>query len=127
MINENLHEGKLFDLSLLEIMDDNEYSAELLTLFLKNTPVLMNELRKTCTTNDYDAIYKIAHKLKSSAGLFYANNLLDALTKIEGCAKAGINKDFRLLAAEANEEYKLIEAPLKEHLKIIQKELNIPA
>ena len=118
--NENL-----FDLSLLEEMDDNEYLSDILTIFLNNTPNELNELKRACISNKFDAVYKMAHKLKSSTGLLKANFLLNVLIKIEETAKDEKNDGLAELAELANEEYKKIEIPLKEHLRKIQAELRI--
>jgi len=118
--NENL-----FDLCLLEEMDDNEYLSEILTIFLENTPNELNELQKACTFAQFDDVYKMAHKLKSSTGLLKADNLVNVLKTIEGNAKAEKNEDLAKLADLANEEYKKIEIPLQEHLKKIRTVLGI--
>ena len=114
----------LFDLSLLEEMDDNEYLSDILTIFLKNTPNELNELKRGCISNLFEAVYKMAHKLKSSAGLLQTNSLLNLLVKIEENAKAGKNDELAKLAELANEEYKKIETPLKAHLRNIEKKLR---
>ena len=113
--NENL-----FDLSLLEEMDDNEYLSEILAIFLNNTPNELNELQRACTSHQFDAVYKIAHKLKSSIGLLKANGLLNILIKIEESARVEKNDGHAAMAELANEEYKKIEIPLKAHLRNIQ-------
>ncbi|HEV8084024.1 MAG TPA: PAS domain S-box protein [Chitinophagaceae bacterium] len=118
--NENL-----FDLSLLQEMDDNEYIAEILTTYLGNTPGELKELKKICSDNQFDAIYKMAHKLKGSSGLLYAHGILRILSKIEEFAKAEIKEGLPVLAQQASDEFLKIEAPLKEILKNIQKESHV--
>ena len=118
--NENL-----FDLSLLNEMDDNEYVAEILTTYLDNTPGELKELKKICSDNQFDAIYKMAHKLKGSSGLLYAHGILRILSKIEEFAKAEIKEGLPVLAQQASDEFVKIEAPLKEILKNIQKESHV--
>lgn len=117
--------GNLFDLSLLEEMNDNEYLSEILTIFLRNTPGELNELKKACTSNKFDAVYKMTHKLKSSTALLKANFLVDVLIKIEEIAKAEKDDGLAELAGLANEEYKKIEIPLTEHLKNMQADLRV--
>jgi PAS domain S-box-containing protein len=119
-VNENL-----YDLSLLEEMDDNEYLSEILTIFLNKTPNEINELQQACNSNQFEDAYKIAHKLKSSAGLLKANNLLSVLIKIEENAKAEKSDELVKLAELANAEYKRIETPLCSQLKNIQGELGV--
>ncbi len=117
--NENL-----FDLSLLQEMDDNEYIAEILTTYLDNTPGELKELQKVCADTQFDAIYKMAHKLKGSSGLLYAHGILRILSKIEEFAKAEIREGLIVLAKQAVDEFEKIETPLKEILKNLKKELH---
>ena len=114
----------LFDLSLLEEMDDDEYVADILTIFLGDTPKEFNDLKKACFLNKCDDVYKMAHKIKGSAGLLQTNALLSLLAKLEENAKAGKNDELVKLAELANEEYKKIETPLKAHLRNIEKKLR---
>ncbi|MEP6584571.1 MAG: ATP-binding protein, partial [Ginsengibacter sp.] len=118
--NENL-----FDLSLLQEMDDNEYIAEILATYLANSPGELKDLQKVCSDLQFEAIYKAAHKLKGSAGLLYAHGLLRILSKIEEFAKAEIKEGLPVLAQQALDEFSKIEAPLKETLKNIKKELQV--
>jgi len=124
-IIEKSRSENLFDLSLLEEMNDNEYLSEILTGFLSNTPNELNELNRACIASQFDSAYKMAHKLKGSTGLFQANFLTDVLEKIEDTARAGKNDALPMLVGLANEEYKKIEIPLKEHLKKIQAGLGV--
>ena len=119
MTNEKPQNETLFDLSLLEEMDDNEYVAEILTTYLNNAPAELCELSKACNAASFDAVYKAAHKLKGSTGLLQATSLLKILTKLEEFAKAGIGEGLLVLAGQAGEEYKKIEDPLKVYLKNI--------
>ena len=114
----------LFDLSLVEEMDDDEYVADILTIFLGETPKEFNDLKKACFLNKCDDVYKMAHKIKGSAGLLQTNALLNLLVKLEESAKAGKNDELVKLAELANEEYKKIETPLKAHLRNIEKKLR---
>ena len=125
MENKTTTNENLFDLSLLQEMDDNEYIAEILTTYLGSTPGELRELKKICAANQFDAIYKMAHKLKGSSGLLYAHGILRILSKIEEFAKAEIKEGLTVLAQQANDEFVKIEAPLKEVLKNIQKELHV--
>ena len=122
---ENQNNENLFDLCLLQEMGDNEYLADILTIFITNTPYELNELQKACTADEYNVVYTMAHKLKSSTGLLKANGLLNVLIKIEAAAKAEKNNGLVKLAKQANEEYKKIEIPLQEYLKNIRTELGI--
>jgi signal transduction histidine kinase/CheY-like chemotaxis protein len=118
-------EEKLFDLSLVEEMDDNEYVVDILSIYLNETPSELNELEKACIAGKFTDVYKRAHKLKSSTGLLKASGLLTILIKIEETAKAEKNDGLIKLSEQAKEEYKKIETPLQQHLKNINTALNI--
>ena len=122
---EKQKEEKLFDLSLLEEMDDNEYLVDILSIFLNQTPLGLNELEKACTAGNFNDVFKMAHKLKSSTGLLKASGLLNILIKIEDTAKAEKNDGLVKLSQKANEAYKKIETPLQEHLKNVHATLGI--
>jgi CheY-like chemotaxis protein len=111
---------KSFDLSLVEEMDDNEYLLDMLSVFLAKTPGEFDELRKACDSRQFEAVHSIAHKLKSSAGLFKAEQLLDLLTKIEHAAKARNGDGFSDLCSGLTEEFKEIEIPLLQRLASVQ-------
>ena len=56
-------------------MEDSEYLAEILEMYLNNTPVELNEI-ETVEKDQFETVYKIAHKLKSSTGLLKATHFL---------------------------------------------------
>lgn len=124
---ENLlhNEDPRFDLSLLQEMDDNEYVCEILQIFLHNTPGELKELQSAADANQFETTYKMAHKIKGSAGLLQADEMLRILSKAEEFAKAGIKEGLPVLAQQVADEFKKIETPLKEILKNTRK--NLPA
>ena len=119
--SENLtvsSDNNLYDLSMLQEMDDNEYMAEMLGIYLEETPVELKEIREALTAGNTEIISKKAHKLKNSAGVLQANNLIHLLTQIESMAKSGqVNKELITLVADVHKEHKNIESGLKKHLK----------
>ena len=111
----------LYDLSMLEEMDDNEYMAEMLTIYLTETPTELKEIREALTIGKTEIIAKKAHKLKNSAGVLQANNLIDLLTKIEDIAKSGsVNEELITMIADVHKEHKNIEYGLKKHLETLK-------
>jgi len=107
-----------FDLSILEDMDDPEYTAEIISLFLKDTPRQLKEIREALTAGITESVQKAAHKLKSSAGVLQANKLIKLLADIETMAKEGKTKDeLNGLLKNAEQEYNHLEQKLKSHLK----------
>jgi len=111
----------LYDLSMLEEMDDNEYMVEMLTIYLTETPGELKEIRDALTAGKTEVISKKAHKLKNSAGVLQANNLIHLLTQIESIAKSGkVNQELITLVSDVHREHKNIEYGLKKHLKTME-------
>ena len=114
-------EENLYDLSMLEEMDDNEYMAEMLTIYLKETPEELKEIRAALTSGKTETIAGKAHKLKNSAGVLQANNLIDLLAKIEAIAKSGnVTEKLITLIADVHREHKNIEYGLKKYLETME-------
>ena len=110
---------QLFDLSMLEEMDDMEYLLETVDLFIKDTAFDLKQLREGLHKADTDVVYKKAHKAKSSAGVIQAAALITTLHNIEGIAKAGnINDELYILVTNASAQFALVEKSLKKQLGI---------
>ncbi len=118
-------EGELFDLGMLEEMDDSEYLSEILEIFLNDTPVELKELHKSIEEDQFENAYQIAHKLKSSTGLLKANALFDALVKLEETAKLKNKHELVNLSFRVNDEFGKIENPLREYLKETKKLIKV--
>ena len=116
---------KLFDLSLIEEMDDNEYLTSVLSTFLTGTPEELGQLQNAFTADQYDEVYKIAHKLKTSVGLFKANGLFTILTKIEESIRSEMRDGLGGLLEQAKSEYGRIKIPLQEQLNKLEREVAV--
>jgi len=67
--------------------DDNKYSYELISLYLKTVDaglVKLDELIRN--TDDFEAMYKQAHYLKSSSKIVQVRNMYDNLYAVERLA-----------------------------------------
>jgi PAS domain S-box-containing protein len=117
--NKELDNESLFDLSLIEEMDDDEYLSSVLTTFLNKTPDDLKALKNAFASDHIDNVYKIAHKLKTSVGLFKAKGLFSILTQIEERTKSEQNEGLAKLIELANKEYKKIKTPLENLLNDI--------
>jgi PAS domain S-box-containing protein len=92
----NMDTTPIIDLSFLRDVSDNDpnYICEVLDIFLNTTPdgvvKLENLIRQT---EDWEAIYKQAHFLKSSVSIIKVRDMLQNLATIEGLAKQRTGKD----------------------------------
>jgi HPt (histidine-containing phosphotransfer) domain-containing protein len=112
---------ELYDLSMLEEMEDNEYMAEVLNIFLKETPEELKEMNQALNKGNNDIIATKAHKIKGSAGVIQANKLIELLIKIETIAKKGIqSSELKSLVDNTKLLYSNIELSLQKHLKALE-------
>ncbi|RYF98328.1 MAG: Hpt domain-containing protein [Chitinophagaceae bacterium] len=126
----SLPEGKqvntgndLYNLSLIYEMEDSEYFCEVLKLFLDTTPVILDEIKEGVLYENWDQVYKKAHKLKSSLGILQMNSMLARVAEIEQQAKeqAGteqIPKTLKEVMEQFNLVRPMIEAELKSALQV---------
>lgn len=80
----------LIDLSYLDELSGNDpaYMYEVMQIFLSNMPAGLQKLEDLIrNTEDWDAIYRQAHFLKSSVSIVKIRNMYDSLAAIEGYAK----------------------------------------
>lgn len=86
----------LLDLSYLYELSDNDpkYIYDVIEIFLDNTPPGMVTLGELIHgSDDYDAIYKQAHFLKSSASIVKVRDMFEKLNQIERIARDDKNKE----------------------------------
>ena len=119
-INEEPCTDGLYDLSLLEEIDDKEYISDILTIFLEETPVDLKALHKACVASDFQRGYQIAHKIKSLSWLIKANCLASPLLKIEEDTKAEKSETLVHLSELAGDEFEKLDKPLRDYLKNLQ-------
>lgn len=75
----------LFDISC----GDPKYVFEVLTLFVETFPNGLANLEKLIReTDDYEAIHKQAHTLKSSAGIIRIRQVYDDISRIDMLARS---------------------------------------
>jgi HPt (histidine-containing phosphotransfer) domain-containing protein len=111
---------ELYNLSMLEEIGDNEYMAEVLNIFLKETPEELKEMNQALNKGNNDIIATKAHKIKGSAGVIQANKLIELLIKIETIAKKGIeSSELKSLVDNTRLLYSNIELSLRKHLKAL--------
>ena len=112
---------KLFDLSFLEEMDDNGYIIDIVTIFLDEAPSEIKEIADAIKKENPELVVRKAHKLKNSAAVLQANQLVTLLDTVEKSAKANKNDDeFLTVFTLAQKEYKELESALRIHLRTIK-------
>ncbi len=73
---------------------DSQYIYEVLTLFIESFPVGLNNLEHLIrTTEDYSAIHKQAHALKSSASVVKIKDVYESISKIDALSRINTGKN----------------------------------
>ncbi len=78
-----MDQEKLYDLSLLEGLDDKESLLDVLNLFLENTPAQVKELMSLAELQEWGPLSKLAHKLKGALSMLQATRISSLLGIIE--------------------------------------------
>jgi HPt (histidine-containing phosphotransfer) domain-containing protein len=86
----------LLDLSyLFEVScGDPTYIYEVLSIFLETVPASVETLEQTIRgTDDFEAIHRLAHSLKSSASIIRIRDMYDDVTRIDMLSRESKGKD----------------------------------
>jgi PAS domain S-box-containing protein len=114
-------EEKSYSLEYLDEMDDEEYSCEVLELFLESTPVTLKEIKELILRSEGQEVYKKAHALKSSLGILQLNQLLSMMTEIEQLAKKEEQFDkMKNIVDEAHRQYNLVRPMIESEFNSIK-------
>ena len=115
-----IKDQKLFDLSFLEEMDGNNFIAEVLTLFIRETEEDLAEMKLACDRGAFDTVCNLAHKLKGSTGMIQANTLWMFLQQIEDLASSDKKAEVADHVLKASLEFDRLKAALQQFLKELQ-------
>jgi PAS domain S-box-containing protein len=116
--------GKMYDLSLLEELEDKKYVYDMIGFFLQNAPADINQLVPLTEKQDWDALYKTAHKAKGAAGMLQVTALIKLLAKIESDARDKTSLDaIHTMAEEAVYLFSELVKQLEQELVFIEKDL----
>jgi len=113
---------ELYNLQFLYEMDDADYTAEVLELFLQTTPPVLSELTEYIKQANWPDVFRKAHSLKSSLGLLQLNRMVESVTSIEYFAKTETHTDkIPSLFDNVVQQYQLVKPMLESELAITRK------
>jgi len=73
----------------IKSMTDSAFLAELIDVYLNDSPQLIEQMRAGIAAGDIEAVRRAAHSLKSNSASFGANRLANAARELEMIAKGG--------------------------------------
>jgi HPt (histidine-containing phosphotransfer) domain-containing protein len=107
---------RLFDLSMLEEMDDSALLLELLSILLRDVPKDIAEMQVALKSGETDEVCKKAHKLRGSTGIIQALPLIAILEQIEAIGSTNGN-ELASLVENAAQEYSCIDKEVKLYMQ----------
>jgi HPt (histidine-containing phosphotransfer) domain-containing protein len=80
--------GKLYDLSQVKLFlgDDKQQLGNMISIFVSETPLMIQALNDNMQSSNLDEVRFYAHKLKSSIDLFQINGLQQDIRSLEKLA-----------------------------------------
>ena len=86
----------LIDLTYLKTFSDGDmvFVKEMIELFIEKIPTETAELQRAVAAQEWQAAYKAAHDLKSSANFIGLTYLVEDILKFEDCTKNQRNFDL---------------------------------
>ena len=88
---ESLSNGKLYDLTMIHGLSggDEAFIRQMVELFVDTMPASIEELKTTLEQKQWDAMGKLAHKLKSTTGSMGMDSIKEEVKAIEqNCKKS---------------------------------------
>jgi len=102
--------------SLRRPTDSVDFLSEIIGLFLQNTPLVLDSMRKAVVQNDADLLISAAHRLKGSASNLGARQMEALCRTLEDCGRtqqmSGSSANYQLLL----EAYERVKASLAREL-----------
>lgn len=100
---------RLYSLDFVFEMEDDEYSLEILNMFLDSAPATLALLSQRVREENWSEVHRLAHGLKSSLGVLQVHSLLEKMTALEQLAKSGSQPEkMRRLIAASLDHYEVI-------------------
>ena len=110
----------MVDISYLKSLSEGNdgFVTEMLTIFLEDTPVLIQQMKVALDKEDWKKVAQLAHKYRSPLALLGIKKIEDIMTDIEYNAKEKKNLQ------EISKTFKEAEKLTADALEYISKELN---
>ena len=122
---ETEHKSELYSLDYLKEMEDEDYTREVLELFLGTTPTMLQQMDAALLEEDWTSLQQKAHKLKSSFGILQMNELLRLSQALEDLARSGSDRDGMAKGLkQLIEQYNLIKPMIEAECRSVGQIIN---
>ncbi|PJE46388.1 MAG: hypothetical protein CUR34_10465 [Sediminibacterium sp.] len=120
-LNTGESNQKLYDLSAIQgiDLDDTAFLIEIITIFIKNSTIDIDNLLKAIEANQHNDVFQLAHRMKSSIYSLGIKQAYKIVESIEFYAKTGEQTDkIPNLGNQLNELMQAVFAQLKSDFSI---------
>ena len=105
-----------YNLDYLKQLGGKEIQRELFQIFLDTSPLLIANLKSMLLHEDWEGVYKNAHELKSTIGIFQINGILENANELEISVKQKNYDAIESLVIKIDQEYKLVKNMIEAEL-----------
>jgi PAS domain S-box-containing protein len=98
---------------------NDEFIQKMISIFVKNTPTLVQNMHVGLQTGDYDQIYSMAHQLKPSIDLMEIQEIAQVIRNIEECSRNRMDLDT------LSDKIDQVDAVLVEVVKQLKTEFSV--
>jgi CheY-like chemotaxis protein/HPt (histidine-containing phosphotransfer) domain-containing protein len=100
--------------NIRNLQGGDEILSKIIDIYRQESPLILGEMREAVTRDQPNAMYKAAHKFKSSSANLGAERLAELCKALETLGRAGSTDGAKRLLGEISSEYELTEAALLE-------------
>lgn len=97
---------------------DQDFINSVISVFLEEVPQDLEDLEKAITNNDYDNVYKLAHKIKPNVDLLGMEQSRAVALEIETLGKNAENKE------EIERKFPLLKKDILQVISELKKDFN---
>ncbi|QDU69585.1 Hpt domain-containing protein [Engelhardtia mirabilis] len=119
---DNSDDKSLLDLEIVASLkalggdDDPELFADLVSMFMDDTPARLQAMDEALSAGDSEALSRVAHALKSSCGNLGAFSLAELCRAIESAGRGGDVDGARPLVEQSKTQYERVRTALEAEL-----------
>ncbi|NPA90356.1 MAG: Hpt domain-containing protein [Chloroflexi bacterium] len=93
--------------------DAGEIIEEIVTLFLRSAPRMMEEMEQALEQGNLKELRRLAHSLKANSATVGAHRMANLCQRLEDAAEVGQVEEAAQLLAQVREEFPLVEGALE--------------
>ncbi|GAC1387076.1 MAG: hypothetical protein NVSMB45_16770 [Ginsengibacter sp.] len=117
-----MNNSPLFNLSILEEMEDNDFVVQIISLYLKDSAQNVSAIKQAADNSDFKSVEQKVHKLKGSTGMLQSEPLMTTINNLHESSKAdNSNGSIKKLVDQMLAEYEALQEALNNYIETFKK------